>query len=205
MTDKPFSCDDCDYKAKTKRDLEAHYNTHKTGDNDRFKCEIFQCDYSSKTLNALKSHDAREHLGQVPAYQCHCCDKTYKRGYSLSKHLKQNHSFKLARGQSRFIYKQEIDGFYRLQTKRVENLKGQPQPIRPASEHSNMDVSYEIDKIFKTEDKATAINVEVKRILRPKRRELLAEDSTEDSKDINDFAIVKKYKKIIKKIKLEVN
>ena len=209
MTDKPFSCDNCDYKAKTKRDLETHCSTHKAGDNNQFKCEIFQCNYSSKTLSALKSHDAREHLGQVPTYQCHCCGKTYMRGYLMSKHLKRIHAFKLPPGHSRFIYKQELDGFYRLQTKRVENLKAEPQQIRPIpDEQIGMEVLYEIDQIINPIDSATPINVKVKRKTRPKHFEiptfqLFTEDSTEDSKDINDFAIVKNYKKLIKKRKLE--
>lgn len=207
MKDKPFSCDNCDYKGKTKRDLEMHSNTHKTGDKYLFKCEIFQCNYSSKTLNALKSHDAREHLGQCPIYQCHCCMKTYMRGYLLSNHLKKVHSFKLAPGHSRFIYKQEFDGFYRLQTKRLENLKVEPQSVFQAEEYSNMDISYEIDQINETNVTETPINVRVRKIARLKPLEetssfqFLTEESTEDSKDINDFAIVKKYKKIIKKKK----
>lgn len=131
------------------------------------------------------------------------------RGYLLSKHLKRCHAFKLAPGHSRFIYKQEFDGFYRLQTKRVENLKTEPHQVRPVVQHSNMNVSYEIDQITNTNTQAS-INVTVKRITHLKQPEtptftLFTEDSTEDSKDINDFAIVKRYKKIIKKRKLEGN
>lgn len=211
MTDKPFSCDSCSYKGKTKRDLETHHYTHKTGDNHRFKCEIFQCNYSSKTLSALKNHDAREHDGEAPTYQCHCCGKFYMRGYLLSKHLKKDHAFQLAPGHSRFIYKQEFDGIYRLQTKRVENLKEAPRANLPVVEsYPDMDISYEIDQITDPDDPAKPINVKVKRTARPRpihyetpRFNLFTEYSADDSKDINDFEIFKKYKKADTDNKLE--
>lgn len=206
MTDKPFVCDDCDYRGKTKRDLEGHRSVHKTGENP-FKCEVFQCNYSSKTLMALKRHDAKEHLGQPQTYQCHCCDKRYMRGYLLSKHLIKNHQFKLAPGHSRFIYKQELDGFYRLQTKRVENLKEGQQAVRrieDEEEDSNVNVTYEIEGISDMQNSTTPINIRMKKIVRQKMpAHQFTEESNEDSKDINDFAIVKNYKKIIKRKKLE--
>lgn len=209
MTEKAFPCDECNYRGKTKRDLETHMNTHKTGDDSLYKCEVFQCEYSSRTLMALKRHDAKNHLGQPQIYQCHCCDKDYMRGYLLSKHLIRDHSFKLAPGHSRFIYKQDFDGLYRLQTKRVENLKEVPQAVRQLDEEdSNMNISYEIDNITASQNNTTPLNVQMKKVTRPKVMEiptsqLFTEDSTEDSKDINDFAIVKNYKKIIKRKKLE--
>lgn len=209
MKEKPFACDECDYRGKTKRDLEAHNRVHKNGE-VLYKCEVFQCNYTSKTLMALKRHDAREHLGQPQTYQCHCCDKRYMRGYLLSKHLIKEHQFKLAPGHSRFIYKQDLDGFYRLQTKRAENLKHGSQPLRQAEEEdSNMNVTYEIEGISDMLNSTTPINVNIKKVSQPKSiastsvTHLFTEDSTEDSKDINDFAIVKNYKKIIKRKKLE--
>lgn len=206
MKEKPFACDECDYRGKTKFDLEAHHNIHKNGDN-LYKCEVFQCNYSSKTLMALKRHDAKEHLGQPQTYQCHCCDKRYMRGYLLSKHLIKEHQFKLAPGHSRFIYKQDLDGFYRLQTKRAENLKQGQLVLRVVDdEDSRIHVSYEIEGINDL-NSMTPVNVEVKKIVHPKTNKpltrLFSDESNEDSKDINDFAIVKNYKKIIKRKKLE--
>lgn len=205
MTEKPFKCDHdgCEYRGKTKRDLDGHRNVHKEGEN-LYKCEVFQCNYSSKTLMALKRHDAKEHLGQPQTYQCHCCDKRYMRGYLLSKHLMREHQFKLAPGHSRFIYKQELDGFYRLQTKRVENLKQSQEIVpQPMEEDSNMNVTYEIEGISDQQN-STPINVKMKKIVQPKTTaRLVSEDSNGDSKDINDFAIVKNYKRIIKRKKLE--
>lgn len=209
MADKPFACDECDYKGKTKRDLDAHKNVHNQ-DEFLFKCDVFQCSYVSRTVMALKRHDAKEHDGQPQTYQCHCCDKQYPRGYLLSKHLRKVHSFKLAPGHSRFIYKRDLDGLYRLQTKRVENLKGgNIRLVTPKVDDSQLEVSYEIDKITNTPGDATPINVRMKKVIRSRWQaekstfSLFNEESTEDSKDINDFAIVKKYKKIIKRKKLE--
>lgn len=203
MTDKPFACEECEYKGKTKRDLEAHQKVH---DRDNvYNCEVFQCNYTSRTLMALKRHDAKEHLHQPQTYQCHCCDNKYLRGHLLSKHLIKDHMFRLAPGHSRFIYKEDLDGFHRLQTKRVENLKDGIQPLVSPSidDDSNMNVSYEIDKISDT-PMNTTINVRLKRVVRPKPLDvptfsLFTGISGEDSKDINDFAVVKNYKTSIKK------
>lgn len=202
MTDKPFPCDECEYRGKTQLDLDSHSNVHKQGEENRFICEVFQCEYSSRTLMALKRHDAKEHLGQPQIYKCHCCEKEYQRGYFLSKHLIKDHAFKLAPGHSRFMYKLDYDGFYRLQTKRVEDLKETYVP-KPSmhEEESNVEVSYEIADIT---NNTSAINVTMKKILRLKEvgtpsHQPCTEESAEDSKDINDFAIVRNY---IKKRKL---
>jgi hypothetical protein len=134
---------------------------------------------------------------------------SYQRGYLLSKHLIKEHSFKLAPGHSRFIYKQDLYGFYTLQTKRVENLKEVAQPLLQVDDSdTNMDVSYEIENITEVEDNGTPINVSLKKVKRPKSIGSTSfshfnECSNGDSKDINDFAIVKNYKKIIKRKKLE--
>lgn len=198
MTEKPFPCEACDYKAKSKSDLESHQSSHKP-DKDLFTCQ--HCNYFSKTLQALKRHDAKVHLGQAQIYRCHCCKLEFLRGNFLSNHLKEAHNFKLAPGHSRFIYKQDFDGFYRLQTHRVENLK-ESQPLAAAvEEDSNMDVSYVID--FENMPVGeTSFNIKMKKVTRPKAPTtpaLLTEESAEDSKDIMEFAMVKKYRKILKK------
>jgi hypothetical protein len=107
-------------------------------------------------------------------------------------------------GHSRFIYKQDFDGFYRLQTKRVENLKeGTKQLIIKTNEDSDMDVSYEIEKIVDIKD--SPLNIQIRKVSRPKPFSTptfsMFDESTEDSKDINDFAMVRNYKKSIKKSK----
>lgn len=201
MKEKPFACDICEYKGKTKSDLVSHKNVHKKPEDQLNKCEVFQCNYTSKTVMALKRHDAKEHLGQPQTYQCHCCKVNFKRGYLLSKHLVKEHAFKLAPGHSRFIYRMDIDGYYRLQTKRAENFKktAEPTPTQLGTEDSNMEVSYEVDNIVDRHDNSTPINVNMKRILKAKVELSSANEHSNDSKDINDFAVVRNYKKIIKR------
>lgn len=193
MTEKPFACNECDYRAKTKNDLELHQNVHKDG--NPYKCQVFQCNYSSKTLMALKRHDAKEHLGQPQTYQCHCCPKRYMRGYILSKHLMKEHQFKLAPGHSRFLYKRDIDGFYRLQTKRVENLKSASQILGKTEEDVN--VTYELEDIVIDKNFDSPVNIKVNEVIGTPLH-LLTEESI-SKKDINDFAVVRKYKSNMKR------
>lgn len=87
-------------------------------------------------------------------------------------------------------------------------MKEEPKMFEVASveDDSDMNVSYEIEHISDSEIKSTPINVRMKRVLRQKPKKLnvssfLAGTSGEDSKDINDFAIVKNYKKNMKKIR----
>jgi hypothetical protein len=153
---------------------------------------------------ALKRHDAKVHMGHPLTYQCHCCNKTYLRGYLLSKHLIADHDFRLPPGHSRFIYKKDIDDFYRLQTKRVEKLKpGQQVSIQPVEEDPNVNVTFEVEEEIGDVD--SPVNLKFKKILKPKTptvQHLFTEESNQDSKDINDFAIVKTYKNY-KREKLE--
>ena len=54
---------------------------------------------------------------------CHVCSKVYCQGATLSRHLKQTHQFEWPSGHSRFRYKLDLDGFYRLQTLRYESIE----------------------------------------------------------------------------------
>lgn len=166
-----------------------HTDRHKTG--DFFKCDVFQCNYSCRTLMALKRHDAREHLGQPAFYLCHIygCNKKFLRGYLLTKHLKADHDFTSPPGHSRFIYKQEEDGFYRLQTKRVENLKETKVTKGVKDNFEGLKISYEIDSIDNLSDR---LNVNLRQV----SQDVVMKA---DKKDINEFAIVKNYNKLIGK------
>lgn len=57
------------------------------------------------------------------SYMCHVCNKVYCQGSTLSRHLKKAHNFEWPSGHSRFRYKLEADGYYRLQTLRYESLE----------------------------------------------------------------------------------
>lgn len=86
-------------------------------------------------------------------YMCHVCKKTYSQGSTLSKHLKSVHNFQWPSGHSRFRYKLETDGFYRLQTLRYESpelvkelnkaksLETQSNSTGPPVDYSNFDSS----------------------------------------------------------------
>ena len=47
----------------------------------------------------------------------------YCQGATLSRHLKTTHNFEWPSGHSRFRYKLDLDGFYRLQTLRYESIE----------------------------------------------------------------------------------
>ena len=54
---------------------------------------------------------------------CHVCQKVYCQASTLSKHLKTRHKLEWPSGHSRFRYKLESDGYYRLQTLRYESIE----------------------------------------------------------------------------------
>lgn len=141
---------------------------------------------------SLKRHDAKEHFGKPQTYVCHIfnCSKKFLRGYLLTKHLKTDHDFILAPGHSRFIYKLEEDGFYRLQTKRVENLK--ETTFTGIKKNSN--VNYKIENV-PTTFTSNIINLKfIKTDDDP-----LSPKPIENEKDINNFTIMKNYRRTMKK------
>ena len=191
---KPFSCDhpDCKYRGTTKRDITMHKISH--ADEKMYKCEMFQCDFSAKTLMALKRHDAREHLGTPLTYQCHICEKNFTRGFALSKHLKKEHSFALASGHTRFIYKIDEDGLYRLQTKRVESLAANQQEVNVVSKFvPEADVSYSMATFIKGDEKHEGVFMKFERIKNPAKKITKRVVPDDGHKNINDFAIMKNY------------
>lgn len=178
---KTFICDECQFTCVTKRDLDNHKNVH-IKDN-MFICEEYGCEFSCRSWKTLKRHDAREHRQEPQVYQCNECEKKYSCGNILSKHMIKKHDFRLPNGHSRFIYKPDEHGIYKLQTKRIESLE----------------VSKEIIQ---------SRNIAVRKRL----SEVSAEESTSNFetssiKRIEDFSIIKEYMKFPnpkKKIILEV-
>jgi hypothetical protein len=131
--EKPFKCTDCSYECKTENDLQKHINhKHNT---DIFEYQCNECDFKTKEINLIKRHMLKFHLndddlnqlndGQPfsSLYMCHICNKVYNQGSTLSKHLKTKHDCQWPSGHSRFHYKLESDGFYRLQTLRYESIE----------------------------------------------------------------------------------
>ena len=63
------------------------------------------------------------HEKEGPSYCCHLCERKFNRGYYLTKHLKKIHSYSWPSGHSRFRYKKDPDGLFRLQTERFESAE----------------------------------------------------------------------------------
>ena len=120
IDEKPFACDLCEYKGKTPGDLKGHIRIHYT--EEALKCTEAGCDFTCRAQSTLKSHYLKKHTGSEAQYVCHLCDKRYNRGASLTKHLIGVHNFSWPSGHSRFRYnRDEVTGFYRLQTIRFES------------------------------------------------------------------------------------
>lgn len=62
----------------------------------------------------LKNHDIQVHGNGYGTFECHLCERQYKRGGYLSKHLKGKHKLKYPKGFTRFTYRQCEDGIFRL-------------------------------------------------------------------------------------------
>lgn len=64
-------------------------------------------------------------------YACHCCERFFKTGKSLSVHLIKKHGFRLPSGHKRFSYRIDENGFYRLEMTRIESLEVTQQILAP--------------------------------------------------------------------------
>lgn len=96
-------------------------------------------------------------------YCCHCCDKQYTCGHNLSLHLIKKHGFQLPSGHRRFTYCQDLDGFYRVQTTRIESLEVSEQIMAPsATELANAaNVQFELSEL-KNDGKGLALSIVTK-------------------------------------------
>jgi hypothetical protein len=114
-------------------DLIKHINL-KHDNHYEYQCN--ECDFKAKELNSIKRHMLKFHLSNGEnafntsdgqhfscSYMCHVCNKVYCQGSTLSQHLKKRHNFEWPSGHSRFKYKLENDGYYRLQTLRYESVE----------------------------------------------------------------------------------
>ena len=131
MTDKPFSCEFCDYKGKTQHDVKGHMRVHY--EEVELNCTDPGCSFKCRAQSTMKLHFMKKHRNTEPNYVCHLCDKRYNRGAHLTKHLIKVHNFSWPSGHSRFRYnRDETTGLYRLQTIRFESLDLQ-QELRGAA------------------------------------------------------------------------
>ena len=119
---KPFSCEFCDYRGKTRADIKSHVRIHYN--EVQHSCPEVDCNFSCRAKITLKQHLQTVHLGNSPTYACHVCEEKYFKGSDLTKHLVKEHSFSCPSGHSRFRYtKDSATGLYRLQTIRFESLQ----------------------------------------------------------------------------------
>lgn len=124
-SEKAFKCEYCEHASKTRADLNKHVAA-KHGDENDSEYQCNECDHVSRDLNNIKRHMLKCHLNAAKfsyMYKCHVCEKLYAQGGTLSMHLKTVHKYQWPSGHSRFRYKLDNDGFYRLQTLRYESVE----------------------------------------------------------------------------------
>lgn len=61
------------------------------------------------------------HKNRPFIYMCHCCERLFRSGKTMSTHLIKKHDYSLPSGHKRFIYRIDEDGFYRLEMTRIES------------------------------------------------------------------------------------
>ncbi|XP_063901378.1 histone H4 transcription factor-like isoform X2 [Zophobas morio] len=119
LNEKPYKCTQCNYRCVSKHNLDIHIKKHNP--DSEFKCS--DCDYTCRSLFGLDRHYQKNHGKEWNSvYECHNCKKQFIRGGFLTKHLMKVHNYHWPSGHSRFRYKEDQDGIYRLQTVRYETL-----------------------------------------------------------------------------------
>ncbi|XP_018027618.1 zinc finger protein 91 isoform X2 [Hyalella azteca] len=118
---KPHPCAHCNKAFKQLEDLERHLISHT--ENKLFKCDYPDCDYCCKCSATLDLHIKKKHLQIKVVYACHLCPCERTRGSALSQHLMKVHSLSWPTGHSKFFYRCDSEGKFRLQTVRFESLE----------------------------------------------------------------------------------
>lgn len=80
--ERPYRCNDCDYRCKNSSHLKVHQRVH--SDNRPYKCP--DCEYCCKTTSNLKKHQ-RIHSGERP-FKCVQCWRQFSDPTSLRWHVK---------------------------------------------------------------------------------------------------------------------
>ncbi|KAK5645961.1 hypothetical protein RI129_004425 [Pyrocoelia pectoralis] len=120
LPERPLKCRLCSYTCVTKNALEAHLVTHCS--ESLVACE--DCNYRCRSFYGLDRHYQKAHgLDWTQTYECHCCQAKFQRGNHLTRHLIKAHDFHWPSGHSRFRYKEDADGIFRLQTVRYESIE----------------------------------------------------------------------------------
>ncbi|KAI5098779.1 MBD2 (methyl-CpG-binding protein)-interacting zinc finger protein, partial [Silurus meridionalis] len=131
--ERPFPCDFCESSFKNQHDLRKHMETHNEG--AAYHCTMEGCGYSSRMAHTMKQHFKRVHEGNmVSRYKCHLCDKNFSWCYTLTLHLRKKHQLKWPSGHSRFRYKEDEDGYLRLNMVRFETVEVTEELIKNMAE-----------------------------------------------------------------------
>ncbi|XP_017129923.1 histone H4 transcription factor [Drosophila elegans] len=138
LKDKPLKCSECDTRCVRESDLAKHVQI--VHSKTVHQCEHPDCHYSVRTYTQMRRHFLEVHGNNPILYACHCCERFFKSGKSLSAHLIKKHGFRLPSGHKRFTYRVDENGFYRLETTRIESLEVTQQILSP-----QVNVSLEID------------------------------------------------------------
>ncbi|KAM8719531.1 hypothetical protein ACLKA7_005722 [Drosophila subpalustris] len=129
LKDKPFKCSECDTRCVRLSDLAKHVEI--VHSKMVHQCDQPGCQYSVRTYTQMRRHYLEVHGNNPIFYACHCCERFFKSGKSLSVHLIKKHGFRLPSGHKRFTYRLDENGFYRLETTRLESLEVTQQVLSP--------------------------------------------------------------------------
>ena len=97
------------------------FKVHLRTEDREQSCPFEECPYKSPHTQKMKIHLAQVHQEQGRRYCCHLCVKRFLRGHYLTKHLARSHLFRQPPGHSRFRYKLDDDGMFRVETIRFES------------------------------------------------------------------------------------
>ena len=98
-----------------------HSKVHLRTEDREQSCPFEDCPYKSPHAQKMKIHVAQVHHDEGRRYCCHLCEKRFLRGHYLTKHLARAHLFRAPSGHSRFRYKLDDDGMFRVETIRFES------------------------------------------------------------------------------------
>ena len=98
---RPHECPLCHKTYKTTHTLVDHLETHTE---KCYTCSEPNCFYVAATARSFNHHMRSVHGGELLLYCCHVCNERFSLGRKLTRHLKDQHSFELPPGHSRFRY-----------------------------------------------------------------------------------------------------
>ncbi|KAH8343032.1 hypothetical protein KR059_003935 [Drosophila kikkawai] len=161
LKDKPLKCSECDTRCVRESDLAKHIQI--VHSKSVHQCEHPDCHYSVRTYTQMRRHFLEVHGNNPILYACHCCERFFKSGRSLSAHLIKKHGFRLPSGHKRFTYRVDENGFYRLETTRIESLEVTQQILSPQVNRSlEIDLKPSTGSCFEIVDPT---NMEFERII----------------------------------------